>query len=100
MDEVYYDLPFYAGVQVLRFFPDSEFSTEKRKKRSGSVAAETEILSANDTIEAKFIDGHVASNLSSLTELGMEASDSTGLNIECKKAKYFIFSPLSCHLSG
>ena len=85
MDEVYFDLPFYAGVQVLRFFPDSEFSTEKRKKRSGSVAAETEILSANDTIDVKFIDAHVASNLSSLSELGMEASDSTGFDIEYEK---------------
>ena len=80
----------------MRFFPDSEFSTEKRKKRSGSVAAETEILSANDTIEVKFIDAHVASNLSSLSELGMEASESTGFNIEYKKN--IEYSLRSCHL--
>jgi hypothetical protein len=78
LDEVYYDLPFYAGIQVLRAFPDSEFSAGSRKKRSGSVAVEAEMLSANNTIEVKMIDDHVSSNLTSLEDLGIEASESTG----------------------
>ena len=78
LDSVYYDLPFYAGIQVLRAFPDTEFSSSSRKKRSGNVAIETEILSYNDTVDVKLVDDHSESNTTSLANLGFEASDSTG----------------------